>query len=412
LAVIALEQQRTELQRQIAAEPVTVAGQVVAVPNPVYQQLAQQAATLRSQIQGDIVQIAELQKRRNALAPAIAALPAQTAQLGFLQERAKLASDVYRALEQKYDGAVVAANSAISDVTVVQPADPDNVVVWPNLLFNVIASIAVGLILALLAVAIASATQRKIREDRDVERILGLPVIAHIPSLAKPNQRALPWLQTATLEGFLQICASLRILGHKSGTNVIVITSPEKGDGKTTIAFYLASAMSRVRSRVLLVDADMRCPATHVQAKIKNGPGLSEILSGRRSFDQVVVHYADTLDVLTAGALPPNPVALAESQALDDLLALARERYDCVIIDTPALGPVIDSALIAMRADSTAVVLSANDSHEAAAGQAVARLRSLGIDNILGVILNRTKAKFSDHSDYFASAQRALPAGG
>jgi capsular exopolysaccharide synthesis family protein len=408
-AVVALEQQRDQLQRQLASEPVTVAGQTIAIPNPVFQQLSQQAATLRSHIQGDIAQIAELQRRRSALAPAIAALPAQTTQLGLLAERAKLASDVYKALEQKYDDAVVSSNSAISDVTVVQAAESDNASVSPNLAFNIIASIVIGLMLALLAVAIANATHRKIREDRDVEHVLGLPVIAHIPSLPKQNQPALPWLQTATLEGFLQLCASLRILGRKSGTHVIVITSPEKGDGKTTIAFYLASAMSKVRSRVLLVDADMRCPATHVQAKIENSAGLSEILSGQRPFDEVVVHYTATLDVLTAGALPANPVALAESAAFDELLDLARDRYDCIIIDTPALTPVVDSALIATRADSTAIVLSANNSHEGAAGQAVARLRALGIDNILGVIMNRTKAQFPDYSDYFVSAQRALP---
>jgi Mrp family chromosome partitioning ATPase len=110
-----------------------------------------------------------------------------------------------------------------------------------------------------------------------------------------------------------------------------------------------------------------------------------------------------------------NPVALAESTALDDLLVLARDRYDCIIIDTPALGPFVDSALIAMRADSTALVLSANNSDERAAAHAVVRLRSLGVDNILGVIMNRTGTKFTDYDrycDYLVSAPRALPSSG
>lgn len=406
-AVIALEQQERALQSQIAAEPVTVAGQVVAVPNPLYQQLSQQAATLRSQIQVDGVQIAALQQGRKALGAA-AVVPAT--QLGFLQERARLASGVYKALEQEYDDAVVSANSATSDVTVVQPADPGNVSVSPNLIVNFVASIVIGLILALLAVAIAAVIRPRIREDRDVERTLSLPVIAHIPSMAAPHQRALPWLQTVTLEAFLHLCASLRILGRKYGNHVIVITSPEKGDGKTTIAYHLALAISRIRSRVLLIDADMRCPATHTQANIENVRGLSDVLSGQRSFEQTVVHHTAALDILTAGTLPPNPVALAESSSLDDLLDFARERYDCIIIDTPALTPVVDSALIAVRADATALVLSANNSHEGAAGEAVTRLRSLGVDNILGVILNRATTRFSDYGDYFASQAPALQA--
>jgi polysaccharide biosynthesis transport protein len=408
--VVALEQQRDQLERQLAAQPVTVTGQVISVPNPAYQQLSQQMETLRSRITSDSAQIAQL-NRRGTLAP-VSSQKSQSAQSGLPEERAKLASDVYNALEQKYDDATVAASSAISNLTVAQPAESDNVKVSPNLVVNVIASVVIGIILGLLAVAIANATQRRIREDGDVERALGLPVIAHIPSLTEQHRRALPWLQTMTVEAFLHICASLQILGRKSGTSVIVITSPEKGDGKTTITYHVASAMSRVRSRVLLIDADMRSPATHLHAKIKNGPGLSDVLRGRRSFDQVVVHHTATLDVLTAGALPINPVALAESTPLDDLLVLARERYDCVIIDTPALSPFVDAGLIAMRADSTALVVSAKNSDERAAARAVARLRALGIDNILGVIMNRTGTKFTDYgrySDYLISTSPALP---
>ncbi len=414
-AVVALEEQQDQLKRELAAQPATVAGQVISVPNPIYQQLSQQAETLHSRITSDSAQISGL-RERNTLAPSVATPPSQATQPGLVEERAKLASDVYNALEQKYDDATVAASSAISNVTVAQPAEPDNVNVSPNLIFNLIASIAIGLVLGLLAVAIANATQRRIREDRDVERELGLPVIAHIPSLTQQGQCALPWLQTMTLEAFLHICASLQILGHKSRTNVIAVTSPETGDGKTTIAYYLASAMSRVRARVLLIDADMRSPATHLRAKIENGPGFTEVLRGRRSLEQVVVRHTGTLDVLTAGAVPTNPVALAESTALDDLLAVARERYDCIIIDTPALGPFVDAALIAMRADSTALVLSANNSDERTSGQAVARLRALGVDNVLGVIMNRCGTKFSDYGwyrDYYhVSAQRVLPSTG
>jgi len=406
-AVIALEQQRDQLLRQIATQPATVLGQKIAIPNPVYEQLAQQAATLRGQIQGDDAQIAELQQQRKDLNPAIAALPAQTAKLGFLQEHAKLASDVYTALEQKYDNAVVAANSAISDVTVVQPADPNDVEVTPSLLFNALAGVVVGLMLALLAVAVADAFQRRIREDRDVERVIGLPVIAHIPNMSAKEERALPWLRTVTLEAFLHLCVSMRILGQKTGARVVVITSPEKGDGKTTIAFNLATAMSRIRSRVLLIDADMRCPAAHLQAQIENGIGLADVLAGNRSFDDAVVSFTPTLHLLTAGTIPPNPVGLSESASFDSLLEQVRECYDCVIIDTPALSPVVDSVLIAARADATAIVLSANRSNEGAAGQAVTRLRALGIDNVLGVIMNRTRTKFTDYSDYFASGPPA-----
>jgi capsular exopolysaccharide synthesis family protein len=406
--VIELTQQRDQLRRAIDAQPGTVSGSVVAVPNPVYEQLAQQSATLRSQIQGDGAKIGVLEQQQKMLRPRISALPSTTAQLAFLQERAKLATDVYNALQQKYNDAVVAANSAISDVTVVQPASANNVSVSPNLRFNMLIGAAIGFILACLAVAVIEALQQRIREDRDVERVCGLPVIAHIPSMSPADAEALPWLQTVTLEAFLHLCASLR-LRTRSSSSVVAITSPEKGDGKSTVAFHLASAMSRIRSRVLLVDGDMRRPAVHVQAKIKNRLGLSDVLSGVCKFEDAVAHVSPTLDILTAGSITENPVGLIESPQFDRLLELGRDRYDYVIVDTAALNPVVDSVLIAAHADATALVLSAHSSNEKVAGEASERLRALGVDNIVGVVMNRTRTKFSDYRDYFSPRSPALP---
>lgn len=403
--VIALEHQRTDLMRQLAAQPGTVPGQAIAVPNPVYQQLAQQSATLRGQIQGDTAQIAALRAQRKAMQPEIAALPAQTAKLGFLQERAKLAQDVYTSLSQKYDDAVVAANSAISDVSVVQAATADDTSVSPNLTFNVLASIVIGMILATLAVVMIDLLARRIREEDDVAVALGMPVIARIPDISGANQRSLPWLQTVTIEAFLHLCAALHMRGARSA-RVVAITSPEQGDGKSTIAFRLATAMSHIRARVVLVDADMRCPCAHVQAGVENAAGLADVLSGTRSFEETVTKISPTLDLLTAGTIPHNPVGLIESNSFDELLQHLRNQYDSVIIDTAALIPAVDSILLAARSDATAIVISAAKSHERKAKDAIATLRAMGIENIVGVILNRTKTNLSDYSDYFATRPR------
>jgi polysaccharide biosynthesis transport protein len=406
--VIALTQQVSQLRKAIAAMPADVPGGSVAVPNPVYQQLQQQASNLQSQIQGDGAKIAVLEQQRKSLLPTLAALPSKTQQLAFLQERAKLASDVYTALQQKYDDAVVAANSAISDVTVVQSASPQHVDVSPNILFNLAAAIAIGLILASLAVAIVDAIGRRIRGDDDVERVVGLPVIAHIPNVETKRVEALPWLQTVNVEAFLHLCASLRLRGGPDA-RIVVVTSPEKGDGKSTIAFQLAGAMSRIRPHVLLIDADMRCPAAHIQANIRNRVGLSDVLCSLQIFDHAVEHISSSFDILTAGTIPENPVGLIESTNFDRFLELVRARYDYVVIDTAALHPVVDSVLIASRADATALVLSADTSSEKLAGEAADRLRALGVDNVIGVIMNRARTSFSDYSDYFSTRSTTSP---
>jgi len=322
-ALISLERQRNALLRQVGREPGTVAGRTIAVPNPIYQQLSQQAATLRSNIAQDIVQIAELQHRREALVPTLAALPTDATELQTLQERAATASDVYKALQQKYDDAVVAADSAVSDVTVAQPAEPDDVTVSPNVVFNAVAGIVFGLISALFAVAIANYLKRRNARKDDVESALDGPVAGRL---------LMPYLQTGVSGRLPQLDAALKVLQSKSGNRAIVITGQENADALTTIPYDVAAAMSQIVSRVLLVDADMRSASIY----------LSEILSGQRRLDQAVVHYTGTLDVLTVGSPSPNSHAISDSQALDKLIDLTGECYDCVIVDKRVLVPSID----------------------------------------------------------------------
>jgi Mrp family chromosome partitioning ATPase len=91
------------------------------------------------------------------------------------------------------------------------------------------------------------------------------------------------------------------------------------------------------------------------------------------------------------------------------LLDTARARYKTVIVDTSAFVPVADATIVASRVDATVVVLSSVSSNERVAASSVARFQAMGIDNIVGVILNRTEPDFIDYSDYASAPNRALP---
>ena len=409
--VIALTKQRDDLQAQINALPPQIDSGDTFAPNPVYQSLQQQAVQYRARVEGDKAKLSQLYQQKSALAPVLRRLPSQGMQLADLQQRAKLTSDVYNALQQKYNDATIAKTTAISDISVVQPATAAAAVKSPRLAVNLAVAIAVGLLLASLIVFALDYFERTLRDSGDVQMSMGLPVIASIPMFTSSNPRALPWLQSLTIEAFLHLCVTLR-LSKRRPLRSIAITSPSQGDGKSTIAYNLAKAMAKVQPRVLLIDADLRHSTLHELAGRKNDVGLTDVLQGGRGLSDAVHEIEPQLDLLSSGRDIGNPVALLQSARLDDVLRNAEEKYSIVIIDTPPVTYVPDGLSICSKVDGTALVVAANTTEERAARQIVVQFEALGIDNVLGVILNKDRARFHDYSDYFATSFRhALPGG-
>jgi len=408
-AVVSLRKQRADIMAQIAREPAQVNSANTLAPNPLYQSLLQQAAQYRQKIDGDTAQLALLRRERANMSPVLRDLPQQGMQLATLQQRAKLAADVYNALAQKYNDAVVAKTTAISDISIVQPATADSASVRPNLKLNVMAGIVVGLLLASIVVLILDAFERPVREMPDSPGILGLPIIARIPAFTKTTPRMLPWVQSMTAEAFLHLCVSLK-LKNKQSVRTLAITSPSRGDGKTTVAFNLAKAMANLQQRVLLIDGDLRRPSLHALAGCGNDEGLTSVLRDTCDFWRAIHEITPTFHLLPAGPGVENPVALLQSFTFDEILRDPEGRYSIIIVDTPALCAVTDGLLLSSKADATALVVAANATQERETKEVVARFATLGVTNLVGVILNKDTKRVSDYGDYFSREPgRALP---
>ena len=407
--VISLKKQRDELAAQIARQPPQIDSQNTLAPNPVYQSLQQQIAQYRQRIDGDRAQLSLLRHQRAAMAPVLRSLPEQSMQFATLQQRAKLASDVYNALQQKYNDATIAQTTAISDISIVQPATADSAVVRPNLRLNLLVGLVVGLLLGVVTALTLDRYGRPVQESAE-SRIFGLPVVARIPMFASTNRRMLPWLQSMTVEAFLQLCVSLK-LKNKRPLRTLAVTSPSRSDGKSTIAFNLAKAMSNLEPRVLLIDADLRRPALHDLAARSNKHGLSDVLQSGMALREAVQPLEASLDLLAAGHSVDNPVALMRSTAFADMMREASEQYAMVIVDTPALSCVTDGFLVSTQTDATVLVVSTNTTAERETREVVAKFGALGIENLVGVVVNRDRARVNDYSDYFArhTQGRALP---
>jgi len=407
-AVIALKSQLAEAKRELAAAPRSVLSGTENVQNPVYQSLTQTAATLQGQVAAAQAQAQAIGQQIAQEQPRLQQLPSEARRIVDLQRSAKSAEGVYLALQQKYQDAVISKTTALSDVSITQLADPNVYTQTPNLSFNLLLGFVVGLILAVTTVFVTEFFDDRFRTEEDVKERLGLSVLTTIPrveALADHDD----WLKPLAVEAFYQLVASLRYTSSRP-PRTIAFTSADQGDGKSTIALNAAISMGQMKSRVLIIDADLRRPSMHEKLHIANDRGLSDVLVGVSQFDDAVrpTEHAG-VSVMTSGRSAPNPVALLQSNAFDALLKRATEKYDYVIVDCPALRPVVDSIVLAIKAEGTVLVVSAATSEGRSVRIAIDKLRAVGNINLLGVVLNRTRPDRRESSSYYLGAGQSIP---
>lgn len=151
----------------------------------------------------------------------------------------------------------------------------------------------------------------------------------------------------AIVEGYKSARTSLVFSLVAENNHCVAVTSWSKGEGKSTATVNLAISFAKMGKKVLLIDTDLRRPNVHNLLKLKNTVGLSEIVGQFAVFEDTVFHdVVPCLDVLTAGAIPPNPSELIGSTAFGSFMNMVKNQYDYIILDTPPIGVVTDTLLL------------------------------------------------------------------
>ena len=192
--------------------------------------------------------------------------------------------------------------------------------------------------------------------------------------------------------------------------NVIAITSPGAGDGKTLTSINLAGVLARESdARVLLIDADLRRSSVSDQLGITNGsPGFADLIAGSKKslVDLVKRPEPCRFDVLPAGSSSLPIQKLFRSPQFAEVLKAAQEKYDYVLLDTPPLVPVFDTAVLARAVDGVVVVVAADKTTKRLLAAA---LEMLDPSKVLGIVFNADSSPLFGYSNaayrpYFKSA--------
>ena len=212
-----------------------------------------------------------------------------------------------------------------------------------------------------------------------------------VPAIARLNPLLVAGLapKSPAAEQYRQLRTRLSLAEGANAIRSVLITSPQKGEGKSVTAANLSLTMAQeLQRRVILVEADLRTPSLQTLFGLAPGPGLSDYLSGAVSLDQVTTLIPDHhLTVLPAGSTPGNPAELLGSTAMRRLLDQLRTTYDRVILDTPPVLPLADVAILAPMVDGTLMVVRAGYTPKPAIENA---LRAFDSSRLLGVVLNES----------------------
>lgn len=285
-----------------------------------------------------------------------------------------------------------------------EPSSPSSPKVMRNTIFGGIVGLLIGASLALLLERL----DRRVRTQEEFEEVLGLPVLAAVPE----DDRLSGGIGTEelggrSLESFRMLRTRLRYFNVDRDVRSVVVTSTSASEGKTTVSWHLAASMAAAGAKAIIVEADLHRPTVSSRTGVAPLPGLSELLSNQASYESALQtiqlpkddRSADAnLDVITSGAIPPNPVALLESREMHALLERLTSEYDLVVFDTPPLARVADAIPLVALASGVVLVGRLNTTTKDDLSRLRNQLDTLDA-SILGLVINRVPAQ--DHLAYY-----------
>ncbi|MNC02931.1 Tyrosine-protein kinase ptk [compost metagenome] len=290
------------------------------------------------------------------------------------------------------------ANARVVDQSVVptQPIKPQkSLIISMAGILALMAGIGLSLLLEML--------NNTFKGAEEVEAKLNLPVLGILPLVKNKHRSQIASLFSSNedksfSESIRTIRTSLVLSGMSDPHRILVVTSSIPGEGKSTVAANLAYAFGQME-KVLLVDADLRRPTLAKNFKFPVGtPGLANLIAGTAKVDECI-KTIEGIDMLCAGAVPPNPLELLSSERFTKLIEQLKDSYDRVIIDSPPIQAVSDATILAIHADAQIYVIKSESTSVPLARRGVGQLLQSN-SPVTGVVLNQVDIKKAQKHGY------------
>lgn len=342
-----------------------------------------------------------------------------------LERKLQEAESDYQELQKKLQEIRITENQQVGNARIIQrPSVPDEPVASRKNLLLVSGSL-LGTLLAIAVAMLLESQDKSVKTIEEARELFGFTLLGVIPFHRKSEKNPLRhswWLKSAAQDlelsprqivvrdtphtsssaAYRMLQANLRFLSSDKELKAIVVSSSLPQEGKSTVSANLAVAIAQLGRKVLLVDADMHCPVQHRIWELPNQVGLSNVIVGQSGFGDAIAQVMDNLDVLTCGVIPPNPMALLDSQRISLLIKQFSASYDAVIIDAPSLNVAADALILGKKADGILLVVRPGVLNSGTVAFAKELLKKSS-QHVLGLVVNGVSAKNEPHSHYYFS---------
>lgn len=398
--------------------------QVLAFQNSVRLALIQQLVTAGNQINMLEERSRQVNQARNSYERRIQQFPAISRQYNDLTRELEIStSTLDRLLGQRESLRVQSAQTEVPWQLISEPLIPrdadGNPVPAPSKAANlVIGGTALGLLLGTLLALLLEKYRNVFYTIEDIQDGINLPIAGVIP-FSRGAKQSLDFpmtfgaagdlednrLETASFrESFSDLYSNIRLA--EPPIHSLMVSSAEPGDGKTTIALYLAQTAAGVGQRVLLVDTNLRMPQIQSRLDLRNGKGLSDVLNGSVTPDEVIQRspLADSLYVLTAGSAMPGSARMLGSDQMKQLMEKFQSAFDLVIYDTPHLFGLTDASFLTAEVDEVLMVVAATKTNRTAMQRVLNKLTTLPVQHT-SLVVNYLKEQGNSTGTYVSYPQ-------
>jgi capsular exopolysaccharide synthesis family protein len=326
--------------------------------------------------------------------PSASSTPLPNLDVETLANLVSVRQQIYGDLLQKYEAARTSEQSSANAITITEPAylplKPTSPKIPLNAALGLLAGLAMGVILAFLF----EGMDGTLRGIEDVQAITTLPILCKVPELKRWwfSKAILGFSRNGHLQpppAFDQLRTRLILFAAKPKSATFLITSPEPGAGKSTIAANLAVSLAQGGNRVVLVDMDFRRPRQHSIFNIISGEGLSNFMRGEIQLEvilQTTTH--PDLRVITAGSSPEGLFEWLTPDNIRSLLETLGLVFDYVLIDAPALLSVAEPMILASQADAVILVVARRKTERMNLRITLQQLTEINA-NVVGIVVNK-----------------------
>lgn len=357
-----------------------------------------------------------LLQERQRLNKQIQKMPKMQREILRMTRDVEVNQQIYVELLNKVQELNIVKAGTVGNVRILDAAQSFANPIAPRKKLIVVLATLLGGLLSVSFVFVRAAFHRGVENPDDIERI-GLPVYASVPKsvlqlelsnliknkqirnkevaiLAEHNPADL------SVESLRGLRTSLHFAMMEAKNNVVMISGPAPGVGKSFVSTNLSTVAAKTGQKVLLIDADMRKGYMQQDFGLNWDNGLSNFLSGQIELEQSVKNtQVKNLDIITRGQIPPNPSELLMHPRFQRLIEWASEQYDLVIIDTPPVLAVTDASIVGALSGTTLMVTRFGMNTVKEIDVARHRFEQSGVE-VKGVILNATEKKASSYYGY------------